>query len=154
MKLFHAVLGLFAATMLSGCGNHGSASRESETTAPPATEATAVTLDTSLTNAYLHQDWNTLSAIVAPDYYGVGDGIEWDYAALKREFPKIHLVEARAEYRHVKSLGPDMLLINENMTIRETYDGHDISGRYAMSDIWVRRNGAWFLLVEQELPLK
>lgn len=148
------MLALLAAAMLAGCGSHGSASTESGNAFPLVAESTAIALDNSLTNAYVHQDWNALSALVAPDYYGTGDGIEWDYAALKREFPKIHLTDARAEHQHVKTLGPDMLLINEDMTIRETYDGHDISGRYAMSDIWVRRNGSWSLLVEQELPLK
>ena len=154
MKLFQPLVGLLATAVLAGCGNHNSGNREPEGGWPPVTEATAVALDNNLTNAYLHQDWHALSAIVAPDYDGIGDGIEWDYAALRREFPKIHLVEAHAEHQHVKTLSPEMLLINEDMAIRETYDGHDISGRYAMSDIWVRRNGAWFLLVEEELPLK
>jgi len=37
--------------------------------------------------------------------------------------------------------------------MRETYGDRDISGRYWHGDIWLRRDGRWVLLVEQEVWL-
>jgi hypothetical protein len=70
-----------------------------------------------------------------------------------REFPKIRLSDLQVERRHVKWLTPDLLQINSVQTMQEVYDGHDISGRYWTSDIWVRRDGKWLLFVEQEILL-
>ena len=53
----------------------------------------------------------------------------------------------------MKLLAPDLALVNYVMWMRETYDGKDMSGRYWYSQIWVRREGRWLLLVEQELPM-
>jgi hypothetical protein len=92
--------------------------------------------------------------MVAPDYYGTGDDFEWDSTALQREFPKIQLSDLHVERQHVKRLAPDLILINDVLTMRETYAGQNISGRYWSNDIWVRRDGRWFLLVEQEFPLR
>jgi hypothetical protein len=98
-------------------------------------------LDRALTGAYLQRDWRALSGLVAPEYYGAGQGFEWDFAALQREFPKIHLSEFHLERQRVKPLSPDLILVNDTFTMRETYAGQDISGRYWSSDVWVRRGG-------------
>ena len=116
--------------------------------------AKGVELDGRLADIYLHKDALALAVIVAPDYYCSGDGFEWNREDLLREFPKINLSEFHIERRKVKQLSPRLLLINDIVSIRETYSGRDISGRYANSDIWVRRGGQWFLLVEQEIRLR
>ncbi len=116
--------------------------------------AEGATLDRRLTDIYLHRDWPALAAIVAPDYYGTGEGFEWDFAALQREFPKIQLSELHVERQHVKRLAPDLIVVNDILTMRETYGNQNISGRYWSGDIWVKRDGRWLLLVEQEIPLK
>jgi hypothetical protein len=82
-----------------------------------------------------------------------GRGSSGIFTALQREFPKIHLSEFHLERQRVKPLSPDLILVNDTFTMRETYAGQDISGRYWSSDVWVRRGGRWLLLVEQELPL-
>jgi hypothetical protein len=48
----------------------------------------------------------------------------------------------------------DVVLYNDVAAMRETYGDHDISGRYWHGDIWVRRDGRWALLVEQEVWLR
>jgi len=116
--------------------------------------AEAAALDRRLTQIDLSRDWPALEAIVAPDYYGTGEGFEWDFAALQREFPKIQLSDLHVERQNVKRLAPDLILVNDVLTMRETYGGQNISGRYWSGDIWVRRNGRWLLLVEQEVPLR
>lgn len=116
--------------------------------------AEAAALDHQLTEAYLRQDWAALEKIVAPDYSGFTADEQWDFSALKREFPKIHLADLNVERQQVKRLGPDLILASDVLTMHETYAGQDISGRYWTSDIWVRRNGKWLLLVEQEVPLR
>jgi hypothetical protein len=111
-------------------------------------------LDHQLSEAYLRQDWAALEKMVAPDYAGLALDEQWDFAALKREFPKIHALEYKVERQQVKRLSPDLMLVSDVFTMRETYDGQDISGHYWSSDVWVRRKGKWLLLVEQEVPLK
>ena len=102
--------------------------------------------------AWLRGDWPAAEAMLAADYY-VFDGVEGDLARLRQEFPKIKTLEYKQEQPHVKILAADLILVNHVMQMRETYDGKDISGRYWYSQIWVRREGRWLLLVEQELPM-
>jgi hypothetical protein len=111
-------------------------------------------LDRQLTDVYLRQSWEALEKMVAPDYAGFAGDEQWDFSALKREFPKIHLTDLHIEHQQVKRLSRDMILVTDVLTMHETYAGQDISGRYWTSDVWVRRNGKWLLLVEQEVPLK
>lgn len=117
-------------------------------------ESIGAALDSKLTDAYMRKDWPALAAIVAPDYYASGDGFEWDYAALQREFPKIQLVDFHVEHRRVKQLAPGVILVSDVAMVRETYGAQDISGRYWSSDVWVKREGQWRLLVEQEYPAR
>jgi hypothetical protein len=128
----------------------------SRSSSPQSTDSAAegAALDQQLTEVYLRQDRVALEKIVAPDYSGFTADEQWDFSALKREFPKIHLADMHVERQQVKRLGPDLILVNDVLTMHETYAGQDISGRYWTSDIWVRRNGKWLLLVEQEVPLK
>lgn len=131
--------------LLSGCSHQQAA------VSPTAKGAE---LDQRLTNTYLHRDWAALSTIVAPDYCGSGDGFEWNFSDLQREFPKIQLADFHIERQRVKQLAPGVLLVSDVATVRETYAGQDISGRYKSTDVWVLRDGKWLLLVEQETPLK
>jgi len=119
-----------------------------------AVNAQGAALDAKLSDAYMHGDWSAFSAFVAPDYTASGDGFEWNRADLEREFPKIQLLEFRVERQRVKQLSPGVLLVSDIATMRETYDKQDISGRYVSSDVWVNRDGKWWLLVEQETRLK
>jgi Domain of unknown function (DUF4440) len=114
---------------------------------------TGMALNGRLTDAYRRGDWAALQALVAPDYSGITEDFEWDFASLKREFPKIRLIDSKVERQRVKLLSPDLILVNEVFTMSETFDGEDISGRYCSSNVWVRRNGRWLLLVEQEVRL-
>jgi mannose-6-phosphate isomerase-like protein (cupin superfamily) len=107
------------------------------------------------TQAYLHRDWAAASALLAPDYYGNAEGFEGDRSRLEQEFPKIHLLQYEVvSTPHLKLLAPDVVLYNDVAAMRETYGDHDISGRYWHGDIWVRRDGRWVLLVEQEVWLR
>jgi len=137
-----AAVALLLMLSLSGC------------THQPDANAQGGALDATLTDAYLRKDWAALSAIIAPDYYASGDGFEWGFADLQREFPKIQLADFHIERQRVKQLAPGVLLVSDVATVRETYGGQDISGRYLSTDVWVQRDGKWLLLVEQEIPLK
>jgi len=137
-----AAVALLLMLSLSGCSHQ------------PDAKAQGDALDAKLTDAYLRKDWAALCEIAAPDYYAGGDGFEWGFADLQREFPKIQLADFRIERRRVKQLAPGVLLITDVAAIRETYAGKDISGRYLSTDVWVQRDAKWLLLVEQEVPLK
>ena len=117
-------------------------------------EAQVLARDHEYSKAWLQADWKAVAALVAPEYWGVGDDFSWDFAKLKQEFPKAKALEYENEAPRLKRLGPDLVLINRVTRMRETYAGADISGRYWISEIWVRRNGRWLLLVEQEVLLQ
>jgi hypothetical protein len=129
-------------------------SAASASTATDDTAQLAATLDQRLTDAYHIRDWSKLQSLLAPDYSAISEAAEWDLATLQREFPKIHLIDFKIEQRHIRRLSPDLLLINEVAFMHETYENDDTSGRYSNSDIWVRRNGRWLLLLEQEVRLR
>jgi Domain of unknown function (DUF4440) len=141
-----AVLLLGSAIMFGGSQSSSPRSADSS--------AEGAALDRQLTEAYLRQDWTALEKIVAPDYSGLTLEDQWGFPALKREFPKVHLVDLHVERQQIKRLSPDLILVSDVFTMHETYAGQDISGRYWSSDIWVRRSGKWLLLVEQEVPVK
>jgi hypothetical protein len=113
-----------------------------------------VNLDKQLAEAYHQGNWAQLERLVAPDYSGITEDFEWDFASLKREFPKIRLSEWRIERQRIKRLASDLILVNNIFWMQETFDGQDISGRYCSSNVWVRRNERWLLLVEQEVRLR
>ena len=77
----------------------------------------------------------------------------WDRAALQREFPRIRMQSFHRDSAIVKALGAGVVLLNEDATMRETYAGKDISGRYRMTTAWAFREGRWRLVFEQEIPL-
>ena len=124
----------------------------------PVTESPAaavIAAEKLYAEAYLHRDWKAAAVLLAPDYYVNAEGVEGDFAKLKEEFPKIQLFDYQVlSEPRVKSLAPDLALYNDTETMRETYAGRDISGHYWHGDIWVRRNGRWLLLVEQEGRLR
>jgi hypothetical protein len=119
-----------------------------------ADKSAILSLDRRYAEAWKQSDWATVAVLVAPDYWGAGEGFSWDFQKLREAFPKIKLLEYRNEPPSVKALGRDAILVNYITRMRETDDGVDISGRYWYSQIWVRRAGAWRLLVEQEVPLR
>lgn len=90
--------------------------------------AEGAALDHQLTEVYLRQDWAALEKIVAPDYSGFAADEQWDFSALKREFPKIHLKDLHVERQQVKRLSPDLILVSDVLTMHETYAGQNISG--------------------------
>jgi hypothetical protein len=95
----------------------------------------------------------SIATIVAPEYLAAGDGFSWDLAKLGEEFPKTRALAHKNEVPHLKVLGPGLVLLYRATTMRETYAGADISGRYWISEIWTLGDGRWLLLVEQEIPL-
>ena len=110
--------------------------------------------DREYEEAWLRADWKKVAALVAPDYWGVGDDFSWDFAKLQEEFPKVKALEYKDEAPQVKQLSPGLVLLNRITRMRETYAGADISGRYWISEIWVHRSGRWLLLVEQEVLIQ
>jgi hypothetical protein len=110
--------------------------------------------DQAYAQAWLKGDWESVAAIVAPEYWGVGDDFSWDFAKLKEEFPKAKAIAYTSEKPQVRQLAPGLALLNRVTSMRETYAGTDISGRYWVSEIWTLRDGRWLLLVEQEVLLQ
>jgi hypothetical protein len=107
-----------------------------------------------LQSSYMNQDWSKLDAMVDSEYTGIAPGEVWDRKLLKQEFPKIHLIKLQRESGKVIRLALNLILISEEMNMTETYDGGDISGRYQMTTVWVKRGPEWRLFFEQEVPIQ
>ena len=58
---------------------------------------------------------------------------------MQREFPKIQLSDLYVERQNVRRLAPNLILINDVLTMHETHAGQNVSGRYWSGDIWVWR---------------
>ncbi len=156
MRYGYRKLGCFASLILT-CLSVGCSDRAAPVTA--GVEAAAISheqalgLSDRLTAIYRRGDWPALAALLASDYLGTTPGAQWDGEVLEREFAKIRMTDYQRENFLVKQLAPDLVLLNEDATLKETYDGEDISGRYRMTTIWINRANEWRLLFEQEVPL-
>jgi len=128
----------------AGCRQHPSAHND---------EDEVLRRDHAYKEAFQRSDWPAVQKLVAPEYLGLVPEARWDVTQLAREFPKIKLRGYRDETPTLKRLGPEEMLVSQVSALDETYDGRDISGRYWVSCVWVRRAGRWLLLVEQEVPL-
>jgi hypothetical protein len=109
--------------------------------------------DQAYTDAYKRGDWPSAAALLAPGYYGVGSDLEVDRTALERNFPKIHVGEYKFQQAHVHFVRPDIAVVSRLGSMNESFDGSDISGRYWFSGTWIRIDGHWKLLVEEEVAL-
>ncbi len=115
--------------------------------------AAVLAADQAYGAAWLKGDWAAASALTAPNYYGVSTDFELDHAGLKELFSKVRALGYEQQSPHVRVLRPDLAIVSYEMTMKETYDGHDISGRYWYATTWTLIDGSWKLLMEREIPL-
>ena len=113
----------------------------------------ALSLGDRLTSAYRRGSWAGVDSLLADDYLGCAPDVRWDRAALRREFPRIRMRSFHRDSAIVKALGAGVVLLDEDVTLGETYAGRDISGRYRMTTVWAFREARWRLVFEQEIPL-
>ena len=116
-------------------------------------DAEVLNLSDHLSNIYKEHDWSGLKKLVSSGYVGTAPGFQWTIADLEKEFPKISLHDIHRDAYFIKVLNPALVLLNEDATLKETYDGQDISGPYRMTTIWTKQGDAWQLLFEQEIPI-
>ena len=148
---------VIAALMLTvGCQRQrtGSLGDQGQQQIPESVKSEILSLDHRYAEAWRQGDWATVESLVAPDYEAIGEDFSWSLQNLREEFPKVKLLEYKNGPASLEALGPDTILLSYVTRMQETADGKDISGRYWYSQIWVRRAGAWRLLVEQEIPLR
>jgi hypothetical protein len=156
-----AAAAVTAACLAAGCagsdgrGAAGSGASVGPEPAPNADSLREQMLGMSdrLTAIYRNRDWPALDSLLAEDYLGSAPGLEWNRDSLRAEFPMIHLIGSTREGATVKWLAPGTALLNEDVKLRESFGGEDISGRYRWTTIWVRRGGGWKLAFEQELGI-
>jgi Domain of unknown function (DUF4440) len=148
------VIGILALGSLLLCaGCRSGAQRNALALAPDSARVVGLALSDQLSDVYKCGDWPRLATMLAPDYLGAAPGLSWNLDSLQAAFPKIHFIAWRRDAATVKELSPGTLLVNDDGQLTESYDGQDISGRYRLTDVWVRRGGRWLLLFEQEVPL-
>jgi hypothetical protein len=71
----------------------------------------------------------------------------------KEIFAKVKAFGYEKQSPHVRVFSPSLAIVSDQMTMKETYDGRDISGRYWCATLWTLIDGSWKLLMEQEIPL-
>ncbi len=110
--------------------------------------------DKAYASAWLAGDWAAASALTAPNYYGVSTDLELDYPGLEKLFPKAKAFDYQKQTPpHVRVLTRSLAMISYEMTMKETYEGRDISGLYWYATTWTRTRDGWKLLIEEEIPL-
>ncbi len=149
---------LIATSILLGCkqGNNQATAAGSNVPAAddPKIIAEILAADKAYASAWLAGDWAAASALTAPNYYGVSTDTEIDHPGLEKLFPKAKAFDYQKQTPpHVRVLTPDLAMISYEMTMKETYEGRDISGLYWYATTWTRTPQGWKLLVEQEIPL-
>jgi hypothetical protein len=149
-QLFPALLLVLGATAL---GVDRRAFADQATAVPDSLRIELLAQADGLTAIYQRGDWPALKLVLAPGYLGTAPGQEWDASQLEREFPKVKLIDFVRHNATVKPLGVNVVLLNEDGFLRETYADQDISGWYRFTTIWTRVDGRWRLLFEQEVPI-
>ena len=120
---------------------------------PEAALQAVLALDRQYWEAEKAGDWASLSALVAAEYYGVGDGVEIDRQGMQQDFPKIKLLEYKLNTSHVRLVGPDLAVVSYTGRMKECFGGQDISGQYWYSTTWRHRDTDWKLVIEEEVRL-
>jgi hypothetical protein len=147
-----ALVATLTACAKPGADPHPTTLTSASMSAADAAEA-VLALDRKYWESEKAGDWPVVASFIAPDYYGVGDGVENDRAGMERDFPKIKLLEYQLEHPRFKLVRPDLAVVSYTGRMKEFFEGQDISGRYWYSTTWTLRGNEWKLLVEEEVRL-
>lgn len=123
----------------------------------PAAEAEIRALELKLAEWIVHGQWEEYGQHLAVDYLhtaydGHVQGKEEALAALRDEHRKIVVMELEPADQRVRVYG-DTALSNAELAISVRESGQLKSRRVRLTDVFIRRDGQWYLVAEQSTPI-
>jgi len=108
-------------------------------------------LENAWVNAIVQKDFNVLERVIADDFTGVSpNGQRYTkkeaIADLKGGFYKVESMTV--DNLDVRIYG-DMALVTFYQNEKSAFADEDSSGRYAFTDVWLRRDGEWRAVASQ-----
>ncbi|HLH31430.1 MAG TPA: nuclear transport factor 2 family protein [Terriglobia bacterium] len=108
-------------------------------------------LETAWVNAIVQKDFNVLERVIADDFTGVSpNGQRYTkkeaIADLKGGFYRVESM--KLDNLDVRIYG-DMALVTFYQDEKSAFGDEDSSGRFAFTDVWLRRNGEWRAVASQ-----
>lgn len=107
-----------------------------------------ITLEQQYSDAFARKDTAFVDKLLVPDWQGIqSDGRVFDKAMAIREFAHSKIQTSSIKNHDVTvALYGDIAVVQGFEDEVSTLDGKDSSGRYAWTDVFQKRAGAWRLL--------
>lgn len=124
-------------------------------TANSSTEEFIGFLEDAWVQAIVQKDFNVLNHVIADDFGGISPN---GYAYTKDEAISdlktgAYAVKSMAlDHMKVRVFG-DTALVTYFQNENSKYGDEDCSGRYAFTDVWAKRDGAWQAVASQGTPV-
>lgn len=120
----------------------------------PAAEAEIKALELKLANWIVQGNWDEYGQHLAPEYLHTGynghvESKEEALAALRDEHRKIIVMELEPADQRVQLYG-GTAVFNGEFTVSVRESGQLKTRRIRLTDVFVRRDGQWFLVAEQK----
>jgi ketosteroid isomerase-like protein len=112
-------------------------------------------LEDAWVNAILTKDFNVLNHVMADDFGGISpNGYPYSKGEAIADLKSgNYVVESMAlDHLKVRVLG-DMALVTYYQSEKSRFGNEDCSGRYAFTDVWAKRDGAWQAVASQGTPV-
>ena len=127
------------------------------TDANPAVEGEIKALELRLAELIVHGDWDEYAKYLAPDYLHTRDngrveGKAEVMAGLRDVKSKVIVMEMEPADAVIRIYG-DTAVANAEFTTRVRESGQVKSRRIRLTDVFVKRDGQWCLVVGQETPI-
>lgn len=124
-------------------------------TTNPSTEEFVRFLEDAWVNAIVHKDIKVLDRILADDFGGISPN---GYRYTKQEAISdiqsgVYVVESMTlDNVKVRVIG-EIALVTFYQSEKSRFGDENCSGRYAFTDVWIKRNGNWRAVASQGTPV-
>jgi hypothetical protein len=112
-------------------------------------------LEDAWVNAIVQKDFNVLNHVVADDFAGISpNGYPYTKAEAISDLRSGSYVVRNMALDHVNvRVFEDMAIVTCYQSETSKFGDQDSSGRYAFTDVWVKRNGTWQAVSSQGTPV-
>ncbi len=122
-----------------------------------AAEGEIKTLESKLADQIVHGDWDEYASHLAPDYLHTRDGGQVEnkdqtLASLRDVKRKIIVMELEPSDLMIRIYG-ETAISNAEFTIRVRDNGQVIGRRLRITDVFLKRDGQWYVVAGQETPI-
>ena len=112
-------------------------------------------LEDAWVNAILNKDFNVLNHVMADDFGGISpNGYPYSKTEAIGDLKSGAYAVQSMTLDHVKvRVFGDTALVTYYQNEKSKFGDEDCSGRYAFTDVWAKRDGAWQAVASQGTPV-